>query len=109
MPEVSGLERNKPVDPSWVELVHDGIDGSFRAAPSAVAHWERRGWTVSGRAEAPANARPNTPESADRIPAEQPADPAEQPASQQADQAAGVEAVQVVPAEGDTQSPARRR
>lgn len=56
MPEIQGLEPNPPVAPEWVELAYPGIDQPYRCAPSAVKHWEARGWSVVGTAEAPVNA-----------------------------------------------------
>lgn len=43
---------------SWVEIAHDGIDGTARVHPRSVPHWERRGWSVRGPVEAPLNAAP---------------------------------------------------
>lgn len=36
--------RARALPDDWVELTHDGIDGTHRVRPSAVEHWEDRGW-----------------------------------------------------------------
>jgi hypothetical protein len=50
----------------WVEMEHDGIEGTHRCSPRAVKHWEARGWSVvkpktdaadSGTRKAPAAAQ----------------------------------------------------
>lgn len=36
--------RARGIPEEWVEIKHDGIEGTTRVAPQAVAHWESRGW-----------------------------------------------------------------
>jgi len=46
--------RNAQLD--WVEMRHPQVPQSQRCAPSAVRHWEKRGWRVvtpSAKAEPP--------------------------------------------------------
>jgi hypothetical protein len=48
--EVRGLTRMRRVPQDWVELKHDGIEGTHHVPndPRAIAHWEERGWSVVG-------------------------------------------------------------
>lgn len=101
MPKVEGLEPNPPADESWVEMEHDGIEGTCLRHPRSVRHMERNGWRVIGTALPPANAEPVS------APAVEEATPPA-PAAAPADQAVAVENVQVAPA-GDVTNPARRR
>lgn len=36
--------RTRAVPAEWVEIAHDGIDGTATVAPESVPHWEERGW-----------------------------------------------------------------
>jgi hypothetical protein len=98
MPEVNGLEANPPVPAEWVEMRAPGIEKPYRCAPSAVKHWQSRGWEVTGSAEAPVNAaKVVAREAVVERPADQP--PVEPAPEQVAD---------AVAPEG-TPNPARRR
>lgn len=44
--KVLGLTPNPPKPDDWVEMKHEGIDGTMRCHPRAVRHWEARKWTV---------------------------------------------------------------
>lgn len=41
--------RNAQLD--WVEMRHPQVPQSQRCAPSAVKHWEKRGWRVVSPAD----------------------------------------------------------
>lgn len=38
------LNRPRAIPSDFVELEHPDVDGTYKAAPGAVAHWEERGW-----------------------------------------------------------------
>lgn len=39
-------ERVRAIPSDWVEMRHPRIEKTQRCAPSAVKHWERRGWQL---------------------------------------------------------------
>ena len=51
--KVKGLVPDRPTPDEWVELKHDGIEKTQTVHPRSVPHWEARGWTVVGAADAP--------------------------------------------------------
>lgn len=42
--EIKGITPARRLPPGWVEMTHAGVEGTHRVAPTAVAHWEARGW-----------------------------------------------------------------
>jgi hypothetical protein len=55
--KVVGLTPNPPAPDDWVEIEHDGIDGTTRVHPRTLPHWMARKWRVVKRdVEAPITA-----------------------------------------------------
>lgn len=53
--KVDGLVPNTSYPPDWVEMKHPQVEQAAWFAPSAVSHWESRGWkTVGATKTAPA-------------------------------------------------------
>lgn len=44
--------RVRALAQDWVEIEHDGIDGTAKVSPTALAHWEKRGWRKAGAKDA---------------------------------------------------------
>jgi hypothetical protein len=42
--KIAGTQPNRPIPAGFVEIAHDGIDGTTRVDRKALAHWEARGW-----------------------------------------------------------------
>ena len=59
---VIGTQQNRPIPDRFVEIAHDGIEGTARVAPRALPHWEARGWfEVTDTSPAPAPPAPPAP------------------------------------------------
>jgi hypothetical protein len=54
--KVSGLTPNPEPNPEWVELEHEGIEGTHRVPNNekTIKHWEARGWSVVKETPPPA-------------------------------------------------------
>lgn len=49
--------RTRGIPQDWVELEHPDVEGTQTVHPSAVGHWEARGWKRAGGAKPAAAAK----------------------------------------------------